>query len=142
MMHPEPPSADATARETRIFALEDTISTVLRVGVWSSLALLVLGGLLGFLEPGGYGVTAGDMRRLTGPEAGFPRTLSWLLDGLAHLQGQAIIVAGLLLLIATPIIRVAISIGLFAAQKDRVYVLLTAAVLALLLLSFALGKAG
>ena len=48
--------------------------------------LLVLGSVLGFIEPGGYGTTTGDVRRLTSPDAGFPRTLTWFLHGRSHVQ--------------------------------------------------------
>ena len=49
---------------------------------------------------------------------------------------------GLLLLIATPVARVAFSIVAFALEGDRLYVAITAVVLALLVLSFAVGAAG
>ena len=42
----------------------------------------------------------------------------------------------------TPVVRVAVSILAFRAQRDRTYVLITSAVLVLLLLSFVLGRAG
>lgn len=47
--------------------------------------------------------------------------------------------AGLLLLIATPVIRVAASVVAYAFERDRLYVAITAAVLLLLFASFALG---
>ena len=50
-------------------------------------------------------------------------------------------VAGLLLLIATPVLRVAVSIFAFVYEKDKVFVIITSIVLGLLLLSFILGKA-
>jgi len=52
----------------------------------------------------------------------------------------ALVTVGLLLLIATPVARVAVSVLAFIYQKDRVYTLITLAVLCLLLLSFVLGK--
>jgi uncharacterized membrane protein len=45
-------------------------------------------------------------------------------------------------LVATPVARVALSIAVFARQRDRTYVVITSIVLGLLLLSFALGRAG
>ena len=48
--------------------------------------------------------------------------------------------AGLLLLIATPVTRVAVSIFAFVYEKDRVFVIITIIVLSLLLLSFFLGR--
>jgi len=47
---------------------------------------------------------------------------------------------GLLVLIATPVTRVAVSIVAFIRMRDRRYVVITTVVLALLLLSFFLGS--
>jgi uncharacterized membrane protein len=55
-------------------------------------------------------------------------------------QGEALVTAGLLLLIATPVIRVGVSIFAFIYQHDRLYTFITATVFCLLLLSFVLGK--
>ena len=48
---------------------------------------------------------------------------------------QAVIQLGLLLLIATPVARVAFSVFMFARERDRTYVVVTLAVLAILLFS-------
>ncbi|WP_081721737.1 DUF1634 domain-containing protein [Geminisphaera colitermitum] len=125
--------------------VELLISEVLRWGVWASLALLVAGTLLCFVHSHDYGAgggTAEDLRRLIEGDEAFPRTLVWLGEGLAHGRGQAIVVLGLLLLISTPVVRVAISIVGFALERDRIYVVVTTTVFLLLALSFALGKAG
>lgn len=50
-------------------------------------------------------------------------------------DGRAIIQIGLLLLIATPVMRVIFSMIAFALEKDRLYVALTVIVLVILLLS-------
>ncbi len=50
-------------------------------------------------------------------------------------DGRAIIDIGLLLLIATPVMRVLFSMVAFALEKDRLYVVLTLIVLVILLLS-------
>jgi uncharacterized membrane protein len=65
-----------------------------------------------------------------------------VLDGLAKLRGQAIVVLGLLMLIATPVVRVAVSILLFLEDGDLTYVAITTTVLVLLILSFLIGGAG
>jgi uncharacterized membrane protein len=65
-----------------------------------------------------------------------------VIRGLEHSQGRAIVMAGLLLLIATPVVRVAISVLAFVYQRDRTFVVITSVVLALLLTSFALGRGG
>jgi uncharacterized membrane protein len=54
-------------------------------------------------------------------------------------RGRALIQLGLLLLIATPILRVAFSILAFARQRDFVYVLLTLVVLTVLVYSLFSG---
>lgn len=121
---------------------EDAVSWVLRVGVAASLVLIAAGAMLSFLQAGGYSAAPSEVSRLTGPGGAFPRTSTWFFAGLARLDGQAVIVAGLLLLIATPVLRVAVSMVSFARNRDRAFTVITAAVLALLLVSFALGKAG
>ena len=121
---------------------EAAISWVLRVGVTASLVTISLGTVLSFLRHGGYGATPRDVARLSGSGGAFPATASWLLGGLRHMDGQAVIVAGMLLLIATPVLRVAVALGTFAWSRERDYVAITGAVLALLILSFVLGKAG
>jgi len=57
------------------------------------------------------------------------------------LRGRGIIQLGLLLLIATPVARVAFSIAAFAMQRDRLYVVVTLMVLAILLYSLTSGQA-
>ena len=52
------------------------------------------------------------------------------------------IVLGLVLLIATPVVRVIVSTVAFYRERDRVYVAITLLVLALLLVSFVLGRSG
>ena len=121
---------------------EDTISSVLRIGVSTSLVLITAGTALSFLRPGGYGWDRADTGRLSGPGGTFPRSLSWLAHGVIHLDGQAVIVLGLILLIATPVIRVAVSTAAFHRERDRAFVAITLTVLALLALSLVLGKAG
>lgn len=59
-----------------------------------------------------------------------------MLDG----RGRALIQLGLLLLIATPVSRVAFSVFAFERQRDWTYVGITLAVLAVLVYSLAGGS--
>jgi uncharacterized membrane protein len=65
-----------------------------------------------------------------------------MIAQLAGGSGRAIITAGLLVLIATPVARVAFSIVIFAREGDRIYVAITSTVLLILLFGFAVGAMG
>ncbi len=115
------------------FPATTVISWILQGGVITSSALIVIGLLLLPTRPGGL-----EVHRVLN----FPRTLADVWAGLLIMRPQAIIVVGLLLLIATPVIRVAVSVVAFALERDRLYVVITLAVLTILILSFLLGKGG
>jgi uncharacterized membrane protein len=118
--------------------IELLISRLLRAGVVISLSTVAAGLLLMFIHHPGYLHSAMDLQRLTSPGAAFPHTLREMVTGLAAMQGQAVVVLGLLLLIATPIMRVAVSVAGFVLQRDRVFAVITSAVLVMLLVSFLL----
>jgi uncharacterized membrane protein len=82
------------------------------------------------------------LARLTGPRAQFPASLAQTWQGLAAGPGRALSVAGLLLLILTPVMRVVASTVAFALQRDWRFTALTFLVLLILIASFLLGKAG
>jgi uncharacterized membrane protein len=126
----------------RVRAAELLISRLLRTGVMASLVLIIGGVLLSFLHHPDYVSSPSELQRLTRPGAAFPHTLRDVLIGLREWQGRAVTTVGLLLLIATPVIRVAVSILMFAHERDWLFVAITSVVLLLLLTSFLLGKAG
>lgn len=112
------------------------IGNVLRFGVILSGVVILLGvarlALVGWSnEASAYLVYNPG----TVPHGSFPVTLSALLNGLASFSAYSLIELGVIILIATPATRVLVSVFLFAAEKDRLYVLVTAVVLALLLFS-------
>jgi uncharacterized membrane protein len=69
------------------------------------------------------------------PHGNFPVSLASIFSGLISLDPSSIIQLGFLVLLATPVARVALSLFLFAAERDRMFVYLTATVLAILLFS-------
>ena len=112
-------------------ALDRQIGFLLRAGVLCAAAVAVLGGAL-FLarhgsEPATYGVFHGEPQDL--------RSVGGVLGDVLMLRGRAIIQLGLLLLVATPVARVALTLVAFARQGDRRYVVIASLVLALLLFS-------
>ncbi len=118
------------------------VSRMLLGGVAISMATVFLGLLVMFAHHPDYLRSAADLRRLTSPGAASPKTIADVARGVVAGRGQAVVTLGLLLLIATPILRVAVSAIAFALQRDRIYTAISAAVLAVLLISFLLGKAG
>jgi len=120
--------------------VEILISNILRIGVVASFLIVLFGMCVTFTRHPDYVSSSPELHRVAGQNPQFPHNLKDTWKGIAQLRGQAIVIAGLLLLIATPVIRVAVSIVAFAVQKDTLFVVLTSIVLALLILSFFLGK--
>ena len=120
--------------------IEMLISWLLLGGVVVSMATVLAGLVLTFVQHPEFLRSAADVQRLAGPSAAFPHTLGQVVRGVAAGSGQAITVLGLGLLVATPILRVAISMAGFAVQRDYTYTAFTAVVLIVLLISFLLGK--
>jgi len=144
MMPPEPVGAP-DGREP-ITRMELVISYVLRGGVLLSAAVIL------------YGLSLAAATRDTGyapiqphhlpdilafhPAAGpgyFPTTPATVLRAALAGKPYAIIGLGMLLLIATPVLRVALSVVFFLAQRDWLYAGITVFVLAVLLLSLIVG---
>lgn len=113
------------------------IGRVLRYGVVLSASVILLGVLGLAAASGGFDSSI----FLTYNPGTIPHgtwyqvSLSGLAGGLVALTPYAWIELGVILLIATPVTRVLISVFLFAAERDRLYVLITAVVLVLLLFS-------
>jgi len=111
--------------------VEDLVGNLLRAGVFLA-ALVVFSGAVVYLarhgrEPADYRVFHGEPNQL--------RTIPGVLREAFAFQGRGIIQLGLLLLIATPVARVVLSIVGFAAERDRVYVGFATIVLVILLYS-------
>lgn len=104
---------------------ELVISYVLRGGVLVSAAVIVVGVALYYMRPHQTSVSA----------VTYPHTLGDVFPSVASGSPEGIIVLGLLILLATPVARVAVSIGAFALERDWLYVVITTIVLALLLSS-------
>jgi uncharacterized membrane protein len=119
--------------------VDTAISTLLRTGVLLSVAVITIGMAITFVHHPEYVSSPQDLGQLTAPGARYPNTIPQVIDGIRHFRGQAIVMAGLLLLIATPLARVALSIVVFIIEHDRLYTAITAAVLLILLVGFAVG---
>ena len=116
----------ARAPAHRMDPVERTVRAVLLAGVGVSVALMAAGLALGFLDGSGF------------PHGVAP--LSSLWRGLAALEPVAYLSLGVIVLVATPFVRVAGSLIAFARERDVRFVLVTAAVLVVMCLGVALGK--
>jgi uncharacterized membrane protein len=121
--------------------VEFLISRILLGGVLVSMATVLVGLVLMFVHHPEDLTSIKDLQRLTAPDAKFPHTPAEVAHGIATGRGQAIVALGLVLLIATPILRVAISMIGFGIERDWVYTAISATVLILLAVSFLLGRA-
>jgi uncharacterized membrane protein len=111
--------------------LENLIAHLLRAGVVAS-ALLVIAGAGFYL--GNHPWSWVDFRTFRGePEE--LKTVHGVVSGVFSGQARCIMQLGLLLLIATPVARVIFSAIVFAIEGDRLYLLFTLIVLAVLLYS-------
>jgi uncharacterized membrane protein len=115
--------------------LQRLIGTTLRIGVMAASVTGIAGGVIFLTAHGGQPVSfhsfAGTASPYTSPGPMLRQALTW--DRADHAnQGLAIAQLGILLLMLTPIIRVVFSIVAFAMERDRIYVGITSAVLAIL----------
>ena len=117
--------------------MNEVISTLLLAGVTLSAIVLSAGlVILALTGSTGYHEALSPQLLLTSPgQVAFPRTLDAVFQGALALKPFAVIELGVVLLIATPVFRVAASALLFLLEKDRLYVVVTLMVLVLLLVS-------
>ena len=111
------------------------IGLVLRYGVVLSFAIISIGSALLFLEGQTGYYPLGTAEQLFERHNRFLIGLIPLLQGVVAAKPYAIIDLGLLVLLATPIARVFISIFLFLEERRYAFVLITVTVLGLLLFS-------
>ncbi|MGG6311617.1 DUF1634 domain-containing protein [Paenibacillus macerans] len=117
--------------KSRIIEVETIVSKMLRIGVIAAASVIVIG-LLQYLVTGDSGY----------PGDAYPTSFGAIVDGLLAFKAAAVMQVGLLLLILTPVLRVFVSLFVFWAERDYRYVIITAIVFAILIVSFTLGKAG
>jgi uncharacterized membrane protein len=113
--------------------MDQMIAMLLRAGVVLAAATTLAGGVWYYFQHGG---AMPDYRVFRGEPAEL-QNLSGVIEGIAQGHSEALIQLGLLMLIATPIARVALSVAAFALERDRTYVAITLLVLTALVASLA-----
>jgi uncharacterized membrane protein len=101
------------------------VGNILQIGVTLAATLVLLGGLLYLLKHGtespNYSYFTGKPTPFSSPEG----VVNSILSG----RRQGIIQLGILLMIATPVVRVLFSLLTFIQQRDFTYIIITVIVL-------------
>jgi uncharacterized membrane protein len=121
----------ATGPAHHVTRVQRAVGNLLRAGVLLAAAVVLAGGVLFLVRHGGevpdYHVFRGEPLNL--------RSLAGALSLALAERGRGIMLLGVLVLVATPVARVAFTAIAFAVEKDRTYVLVALLVLSLLLKS-------
>ena len=126
-----------TGVESRIsdHEVEQIVGRLLQLGVLLAASVTLVGGIMLLVHhgaaPAAYSVFQGEPAQL--------RSLTGIIGGAFGGDAKSIVQLGLVLLIATPVLRVALSVVFFLAQRDWLYAGITVFVLAVLLLSLIVG---
>jgi uncharacterized membrane protein len=113
--------------------LEVIISVLLRSGVTLAAVIVLLGGICFLRE---HGQDQAEYHVFHGAAQDY-RSIAGVIHAARPSNCPAVIQLGLLLLIFTPIARVAFSLAGFAFERDGTYIVLTFIVLAILIYSLA-----
>jgi uncharacterized membrane protein len=114
------------------------LGRVLRAGTVISISIVFFGGVI-YLYRHGHSVA--NYKTFVGvPD--FVQHAGSLFNGAFTLKGQAIIQLGIILLIATPILRVMFSAIGFVLEKDYMYLIISLLVLSIIFMSTISGHVG
>jgi len=117
------------------------IGKLLRYGVMLACGITLFGGIIYLYQQQG---AMPDYSPIPSGEpfpgvAAYLRELTTILPRILEFDGAAIIQLGVVVLIATPVIRVAFSAVAFLIEKDYLYVVITLIVLAIILVNMIFG---
>jgi uncharacterized membrane protein len=115
-------------------SIETAVSRILRAGVFAALAAAIVGAGIHFL---GHPSDRVSFAAFTGVDPALTSPAG-ILNQAARGDGLAVMQLAVLILVATPIVRVLASLVTFAALRERFFVLVTLLVLVML----ALGLSG
>ncbi|KAB8315618.1 DUF1634 domain-containing protein [Tolypothrix campylonemoides VB511288] len=125
---------DANKEDTKILSelqLEELLSNLLKYGVIIASTVVLIGGILYLIR---HGAERADYHFFQG-EPSYFRSPTGVVTAVLSGSRRGIIQLGLLLLVATPIIRVVISLWIFLRRREFTYVVITLIVLTALIYS-------
>jgi uncharacterized membrane protein len=109
--------------------MDRMMGRLLQIGVLVAGAVVMFGGILYLIRHGGEMPGYGHFH---GVPLGL-NTASGVLRGLKEFRARAVIQLGVLLMIATPVLRVVFCVGAFAMERDWLYTAIGAIVLGVLM---------
>ena len=117
--------------------MQAVLGWVLRIGVIVSFSVVFIGGVLYLYR---HGAETLEHTKFTGiPD--FTQS-GGIIHGILNFRGRSVIQLGIILLIATPIMRIIFSAIGFALEKDRMYVGISLLVLLIIIFSSMSGHIG
>ncbi|WP_069659113.1 DUF1634 domain-containing protein [Arcticibacter eurypsychrophilus] len=114
------------------------LGQLLRAGVVTSSVIALIGGVIYLMA---HGADRPHYTEFIGAPENL-RHINGIIAGLLVFDAQAIIQTGVLVLIATPILRVLLSAIAFAIEKDYLYVIITLIVLSIIAIGMFGGLGG
>nr|WP_294784442.1 DUF1634 domain-containing protein [uncultured Flavobacterium sp.] len=112
------------------------IGNLLRYGVWISLSVAFIGGIVYLLHNGSqiedYSVFKENDRNIF-------EVIAAIYKGAIQGDGASLIFTGIILLFLTPVLRVLLSLFSFLLEKDYLYVGITLIVITIIIISISFG---
>lgn len=112
--------------------VEQLVGRILIIGVVTASTVVLIGGILYLNQHGQLAVP--DYRVFKGEGTDYT-TFSGIFKGAFQLSTTEIIQMGVLVLIATPILRVICSLFAFVLERDKMYIFITLIVLCIMMFS-------
>ncbi|MEN0009779.1 DUF1634 domain-containing protein [Flavobacterium nitrogenifigens] len=112
------------------------IGNLLRYGVWISLSVAFIGGIVYLLHNGNqiedYSVFKENDRNIF-------EVIAAVYNGAIQGNGESLIFTGIIFLFMTPVLRVLLSLFSFLLEKDYLYVGITLIVILIIIISISFG---
>jgi uncharacterized membrane protein len=117
-------------------AVEQVIGRLLQIGVFAAATVAIIGAIFVLIQHGSAAPAFTEFRAAPAHLT----SLGGIVRGVREMRSESLVQLGIVLLIMTPMLRVAFTLVAFVLQRDRVYVAITSLVLALLLYGIAFGR--
>jgi len=112
--------------------IELLVGRLLRTGVITASCIVLLGGILFLIQHGSAPMPS--YQHFNGEDGNYT-TFGGIISSTLQFNAKGIVQFGVMVLIATPILRIALSLLGFALEKDKLYVFITTIVLCVMLFS-------